>query len=312
MHIHNTAPLEHEHSYLSGHEIKNERRTWWVVGITSAMMLAEITCGLLFNSMALLAEGWHMSTHAGALGITAFAYFFARKQASNPSFTFGTGKVSALGGFTSAIVLAMVALLIIFESGERFLHPKAIVFNEAIAIASLGLLINIICAWLLRDDHTHTHDDNEEPQEHHEHHHDHNLRAAYIHVLADAFTSILTISALIMGKYWGWVWMDPAMGIVGSFVIANWSVGLIRQSSKVLLDSTPDTALETQIRTTIERDADNKITDLHLWCIAPGKFSAIISLVTDMPQPPHHYKSLISGFDRLAHVTVEVNKCGSL
>jgi cation diffusion facilitator family transporter len=304
MHVHNTAALSHEHHYASGHEHRNERRTLYVVALTSVMMVVEITCGYFFNSMALFADGWHMSTHAGALGIAAFSYVFARKQANNPRFTFGTGKVGSLGGFTSAIILAMIALWVAVESLARLFAPKAINFNEAILIASAGLAVNVVSALLLKDDHHHDHD-----HEHDHHHHDHNMRAAYVHVLADAVTSILAIGALLTGKYWGWVWMDPLMGIVGSAVIANWSFGLMRQTSKVLLDHTPDADLEISIREAIERDADNKVTDLHLWHIAPGRFSAIISLVTDQPQPPSHYKNLLHDFYHLAHVTVEVNAC---
>jgi len=307
MHIHNTAPHQHKHIYFSGHEYRNERRTWWVVGLTAVMMMVEITCGTAFNSMALLADGWHMSTHVGALGIAAFAYFFARKQAQNPRFTFGTGKVGALGGFTSAIILAMVALLVTWESVARFIHPLPIVYDEAIGIAFAGFCVNIISAWMLSGDHSHDH-----PHSHdhsHAHHHDHNLRAAYMHVLADAFTSVLAIIALLLGKYCGLIRMDAVMGMIGSLVIANWSVGLLRQTSGVLLDNLPDTKLEAAIRGAIERDADNQVTDLHVWNIAPNQLSVIVSLVTDAPKPPHYYKALLGEFHSLAHITVEVNKC---
>jgi len=288
--------------YFSGHERDHERRTWIVVGITAAMMLAEIICGIVFHSMALLADGWHMSTHAGALGIAGFAYVFARRQARNPRFTFGTGKVSALGGYTSAVILGVIAVLVAAESVARFFHPVAIVFNEAIFIAVLGLSVNVISAWLLKSDHhDHIYDD-------HSHHHDPNLRAAYMHVLADAFTSLLAIFALVLGKYQGWVWLDPAVALIGCLVIANWALGLLRQSSALLLDQSPE-ALGRSIRGAVEADADNQVTDLHLWHLAPGKLSAIISLVTDDPKPPRHYKTLLHAFDELVHVTVEVNRC---
>ncbi|MDE3016194.1 MAG: CDF family Co(II)/Ni(II) efflux transporter DmeF [Pseudomonadota bacterium] len=301
-HIHDTSFLEHDHHYVSGHELHSERRTMYVVSLTAAMMLLEIVCGYVFNSMALLADGWHMSTHAGALGIAAFAYVYARRQARNPRFTFGTGKVGALGGFTSAIILAMIALLVISQSLSRLHHAVPIVYDEAIVIAVVGLGVNLLSAWLLRENHHH-HDHE------HDRHHDHNLRAAYIHVLADAVTSILAIGALIAGKYLGWIWMDPVMGIVGSFIIAHWSIGLMRRTGAELLDQAPEVGLEQAIRGAIERDADNKVTDLHLWHIAPGKLSAIVSLVTDRPQPPKHYKALLREFHHLVHVTVEVNTC---
>jgi cation diffusion facilitator family transporter len=306
MHIHNTAPLKHEHTYLSGHEQEHERRTWMVVGITLVMMIAEIVCGVTFHSMALLADGWHMSTHAGALGIAGFAYLFARKEARNPRFTFGTGKVGALGGYTSAVILAIIAFLVAAESLARLLHPVPIIFNEAIFVAALGLAVNMLSAWLLRDDDHHH--DHEHDHAHH-HHHDPNLRAAYTHVLADAFTSLLAITALCFGKYQGWVWLDPLVGIIGSCVIANWALRLLRQSSSLLLDNAPDERLAALIREKMEADADNQVTDLHLWHVAPGKLSAIISLITDEPKPPRHYKTLLRDFHQIVHVTVEVNRC---
>jgi cation diffusion facilitator family transporter len=317
MHVHNAKPLEHDHSYFSGHEQEHERRTWIVVGITATMMVAEIICGVAFHSMALLADGWHMSTHAGALGIAGFAYLFARRQAGNPRFTFGTGKVGALGGYTSAVILAVIAFLVAAESLERLFHPVAINFNEAILVASLGLAVNLFSAWLLRDDHHHDHDhhhghdhdDHHDDHHEHAHHHDPNLRAAYLHVLADAFTSLLAIAALSLGKYRGWVQLDPLVGIVGSLVIANWAAGLLRLSSALLLDNSPDETLQQAIRKTVEADADNQVTDLHLWHVAPGKLSAIISLITDDPRPPAHYKALLKDFGQIVHVTVEVNRC---
>jgi cation diffusion facilitator family transporter len=264
--------------------------------------------------MALLADGWHMSTHAGALGIAGFAYLFARRQAASPRFTFGTGKVSALGGYTSAVILGIVAILVAAESIARLVHPVAIVFNDAIAVAALGLFVNLISAWLLRDDHHHHHHDHHHDHDHHHahvhhHHHDPNLRAAYVHVLADALTSLLAIGGLLLAKYWGWTWCDPLVGLIGSFVIASWAIGLLRQSGTLLLDSIPDMGLEKAIREAVEKDADNQVTDLHLWHVAPGKLSAIISLVTDEPKPPRHYKQLLEGFDDIVHVTVEVNRC---
>lgn len=309
MHTHNTAPLTHEHTYLSGHERDHERRTWLVVVITFVMMVAEITCGILFHSMALLADGWHMSTHVGVLAIAGFAYVFARKQARNPRFTFGTGKVSALGGYTSAVILAVIVLLVGAESVARLLHPVAIVFNDAIFVASIGLCVNLLSAWLLRDDDHHYYPMHDHDHPHtHTHTHDPNMRAAYMHVLADAVTSVLAIIALVVGKYWGWIWLDPVVGLIGCFVIANWAKGLLTQSGILLLDNAPS-EIAKSIRGTIEADADNQVTDLHLWHVAPGKLSAIISLITDTPRPPRHYKALLAKYDQIVHVTVEVNRC---
>ncbi len=302
MHVHNTAPHEHDHRYVSGHELENERRTWYVVGLTAIMMAAEILCGMRFNSMALLADGWHMATHVGALGIAGLAYFMARKHAQSRYFSFGTGKMNALGGFTSATILALIAVGVAGESVWRLIHPSPIVFNDAIFVALLGLAVNIVCARLLKEEHSHAHG--------HDHpHHDHNMRAAYTHVLADAVTSIFAVGALLLGKYFGWHWADPLMGIIGSVVILNWSWSLMRRASFMLLDFTPDPALEEAVREAIEHDSDNKVADYHLWQVAPGKISAIISLVTHEPKPPKYYKALLKDFPQLVHVTVEVNKC---
>jgi len=307
-HNHDMEHLRHEHFYLTAQDKKSERRVFIVVGITTAMMLLEITCGLIFNSMALLADGWHMSTHAGALGIAAFAYFFARKNARNQDYSFGTGKVNALGGFTSAVMLGMIAILVAADSVYRLYAPKIINFNEAIAVAFLGLIVNVLSVWLLREDHHHHHDHTDHHHEH-EHHHDHNLKAAYLHVIADAFTSLLAVFALSMGKFFGFVWMDAVIGIIGSCVIAQWSYGLLKTTSRILLDQTPDKDTEQKIRAAIENDSDNKIADFHLWHIAPGRLSAIISIVTDSPKPVEHYKNLLKNFTEIDHLTIEVNKC---
>jgi len=306
-HNHDMEHLRHEHFYLTAKDKKSERRVFIVVGITTLMMLLEIAGGLIFNSMALLADGWHMSTHAGALGITAFAYFFARKNARNQDYSFGTGKVNALGGFTSAVMLGMIAILVAADSVYRLYAPKPIDFNEAIAVAFLGLIVNILSVWLLReDDHHHHHDHG-----HEDHHHDHNLKAAYLHVIADAFTSLLAVFALTMGKFFGFIWMDAVIGIIGSCVIAQWSYGLLKTTSRILLDQTPDKETEQKIRAAIENDSDNKIADFHLWNIAPGRMSAIISIVTDQPRPVEYYKNLLKDFTEIDHLTIEVNKCRS-
>lgn len=307
MHIHSLDQWRHTHDFHidSSH---GERRTFYVVVLTAVMMVVEIAAGYIYGSMALLADGWHMGTHVAALGIALFAYRYARRNAKNPYFSFGTGKVSSLGGFASAIALAVVALLMGLESVERLLAPQSIHFNEAIVVASVGLVVNLVSAWLLQSGHDHAHDHHGHAGHHH-HHHDHNLRAAYLHVLADALTSVLAIVALLSGKAFGWIWMDALMGIVGAIVIARWSFGLVRETSGVLLDGMPDRKLADDVQRAIESDADNRIADLHLWQVGPNRFSAIISLVTHQPRNPEHYKGLLEGLDRLTHTTIEVNGC---
>jgi cation diffusion facilitator family transporter len=302
MHTQSIEQWQHAHSFLGAAHGSHERRTWVVVGLASAMMVGEIAGGLLFGSVALMADGLHMSTHAGALLIAALAYLFARRYAGDQRFAFGTGKFGDLAGFTSAVVLALIALLIGYEAIIRLFNPVAIAFNEALPVATLGLLVNIASAWLLRDD------------DHHEHahgaqHHDLNLRAAYLHVLADAATSVLAILALSLGLVFGWAWTDPLAGLAGAVVIANWSWGLAWQASSVLLDATPDSGLANRIRDALETGAD-RITDLHLWRIGPGHCGAIISLVSRRPQPPAEYKAALAEFRELSHITIEVEACG--
>ncbi len=272
------------------------------------MMAIEIGGGWLFGSMALLADGWHMGTHAAALGIALFAYIYARRHANDPGYAFGTGKVSVLGGFTSAVVLLLIALLMAVESLQRLISPQAIRFNEAILVAGLGLAVNLFSAFLLQDQNEHHH----EPHQEHEHEHahggqDHNLRAAYLHVLADALTSILAIFALLTGKALGWIWMDALMGIVGAVVITRWSFGLLHDTSQILLDAHPIHEFSTKIKDLLEGDGDNLVCDLHIWWVGTNQFAAAISLVTHFPQPVEHYKALLSGCGELAHVTIEVN-----
>ncbi len=274
-----------------------------MVLLTAFMMVIEIAAGYHYGSMALLADGWHMGTHVAALSISLFAYSYARRHAKNPSFSFGTGKVGSLGGFASAIALAVVALLMGLESTERLLFPQSIRFNEAIVVAVVGLIVNLVSAWMLQDGHSHAHGHD------HDHHHDHNLRAAYLHVIADALTSVLAIVALLCGKVFGWAWMDALMGMVGAIIISKWSLGLIRGTSGVLLDATPDNELSDEIRQAIESDSDNRISDLHLWCVGPNQFAAIISLVTHDPREPEYYKGLLADLDGLSHTTIEVNGC---
>jgi cation diffusion facilitator family transporter len=253
-----------------------------------------------------------MATHVAAFGITIFAYRYARQQAHNPRYTYGTGKVSILGGFTSAVALAVVALVMALESVVRLMQPYTIQFNEAIAIAVLGLSINLLSAVLLQGSaghhhHGETHHHHSRHQRH-DHHHDHNLKAAYFHVLADALTSVLAIVALTAGKFLGWVWLDAVMGFVGAFVISRWAYGLVRETGLILLDGCADTQIKRDILNLIEADADNRVTDLHVWCLAPDRLAATIALVTHYPQPPDHYKTLLTALN-LAHVVVEVNPC---
>lgn len=307
MHIHTIENWQHDHDFSVKND-KGERRTKYVLILTTITMIVEIIAGSIFGSMALLADGWHMGTHVAAFMITIFAYRYARKHADNPAYAFGTGKVSVLGGFASAIALAVVALVMLIESMQRIVDPHTIQFNEAIAVACLGLFINIVSAFLLKDDHHHHHE-NDHGDEHHHHHHDHNLRAAYMHVLADALTSLLAIIALVSGKYFGWNWLDPVMGIVGAIIITRWSYGLIKQTSPILLDGSIEAEYQSAIRNTIEKDSDNLVSDIHIWKVGANHYAAIISLVTRYPKSTDYYKGLLIGFHQLSHTTIEVNVC---
>jgi cation diffusion facilitator family transporter len=315
MHSQTLENWRHDHVFLGAAHDRNERRTWLVVGLTAAMMVAEIAGGSIFGSMALLADGWHMSTHAGALAIAAFAYRFARSHARDPRFAFGTGKLGDLAGFTSAIVLALIALGIGYESAVRLFQPVVIHYEEAIAIAVVGLGVNLASAWLLggepHHEHVHDHDDHADHDDHHHghhHHHDHNLRAAYWHVLADALTSVLAIAGLLVARFYGWTWLDPVIGIVGAGVIARWSWGLIRDSGSILLDAAPNRALDAAIRQKLEIGHD-RIADLHVWRLGPGHNAAIVSLVADEPESVEHYKERLENIAGLSHVTIEVHRC---
>lgn len=300
---------------LSG-QAAGERATWQVIVITTVMMVVEIAAGWAFGSMALLADGWHMASHAGALGITAFAYSFARRHAGNPRFTFGTGKVSSLAGFTSAVVLAMVALLMAWESGLRLVHPVSIHYGEALLVAVVGLLVNLASAWLLGGhghDHDHGHDHHGHEHDHdHEHcegHQDHNLRAAYLHILADALTSVTAIGALLAGRYLGWAFLDPLMGLAGSALIGWWSWGLLRDTSQVLLDHTPDEALAEEIQRRMRAEGST-VTDLHLWRAGPGQQLLILALAVppDAPADPEYYKARLRELEHIFHVSVEITR----
>ena len=280
-----------------------ERRTRIVIGVTAAMMVVEIAVGLMSHSMALLADGWHMSTHVIAFLITAVAYYVARTQAGNARFSFGTGKIGVLGGFTSAVVLSIVAFLMAGESVHRLFVPLEIHFNEAIGIACIGLLVNLGCAVLLADRH-------HESGSGSSHREDLNLRAAYLHVLADAFTSVLAITALTGGKFFGWAWLDPVVGIVGSGVVFSWAYTLLRDTSGILLDRTPASSdLPQEIRRAVESDGDSLVTDLHVWQVGIGKFAAMISIVAHEPKSCDSYRALLRGHGELVHVTIETHLC---
>jgi cation diffusion facilitator family transporter len=310
MHTHSIEPWRHSHVFLGARHDRHELRTWCVVALTAAMMAAEIVGGTMFGSMAVVADGWHMSTHAGALGIAAFAYRFARRHARDPRFSFGTGKIGELAAFASAVILALIALLIGYEALTRFVAPVAIDFREAMVLATLGLCVNLASAWLLferHEHHHHAHGDHDH-QHHHHHGHDTNLRAAYVHVLADALTSVLAILALGCGLLFGWVWMDPLMALVGVAVILSWSFGLVRSSGAVLVDMVPDRHLVRTIRERIEV-GDDRVSDLHLWRLGPGHTGVIAAVVSDRPLAPSVYKARLEGIEGLSHVTVEVHPC---
>jgi cation diffusion facilitator family transporter len=303
MHSRTMHEWRHEHVFLGAAHERNERRTWAVVALTAGTMAVEIVGGLMFGSMALLADGWHMSTHAGALAIAAFAYRYARRHARDSRFAFGTGKLGDLAGFASAVVLAMVALMIGYESALRLFQPVPIHYAEATSIAVAGLAVNLLSAWLLGGDRHHDHHDHD-----HGDHHDHNIRAAFWHVVADAFTSVLAIAGLLAAWAYGWTWLDPAIGMLGALVIAHWSWRLIRDSGAVLLDAAPNAALVASIRTRLEQGHD-RIADLHVWRLGPGHYGAIVALVADEPLPVDAYKMRLSDIAELSHVTVEVHRC---
>ncbi|MEO7774057.1 MAG: CDF family Co(II)/Ni(II) efflux transporter DmeF [Steroidobacteraceae bacterium] len=295
-------------SFLGAHHERNERRTWAVVVITTVMMIAEIAGGAWFGSMALVADGWHMATHAAALSIAALAYRYARAHANDPRFAFGTGKVGELAGFASAVTLGLIALLIGWESVNRLLAPQAIAFDQAIAIAVLGLVVNLVSAAFLHDNGRDPHHDDDDHQHEHEHHHDTNLRAAYLHVLADALTSILAILGLLAGRQLGWNWMDPVAGILSGLVIAKWSIGLMRSAGRSLLDARDTEALRLRIRERLQTTPADEVVDLHLWRLGPGHDALMVSIASDAPATPDVYKARLSGLPGLSHITVEVNR----
>jgi cation diffusion facilitator family transporter len=314
----------HSHDFSTAEERRAEGRTRAVVALTFAFMVVELLAGWLTGSMALLADGWHMGSHAAALGVAAYAYAFARRHRANPRFTFGTGKVSSLAGYSSALLLGGGALWMLVESLRRLAEPVPIHYGEALLVAALGLGINLLSAWLLgHRDHTqehgqgpvgpaHHHHMQADPDDHHHAHahpQDHNLRAAYLHVLADALTSVLALVALTLGMALGWGFLDPLMGVAGAFLVGHWALGLARDSAAVLLDASDHGDMAQRVRQAIEADADNQVADLHLWRVGPGGRACIVSLVTHQPRPVEHYRALLAGLPGLLHVTVEVNQC---
>jgi cation diffusion facilitator family transporter len=319
----------HSHVFLGEDHSRAERRTWAVIILCLVMMVAEIVGGAMFGSLALIADGLHMSTHAGALLLAALAYTFARRYATDTNFTFGTGKFGDLAGYSSAIVLAMIALLIGYEAITRFFDPVPIAFNEAIPIAALGLLVNIASAWLLAGGHghdhghshghPHPHDHDHDDQHDHaahdradeKHHRDNNMRAAVVHVMADAAVSVLVIVGLLLARAFGWLWMDPLAGLIGALVIASWSISLLRDTGSILLDRMPDPDMAGKIRAAIEGEGD-EVVDLHLWRLGPGHLGAIVSVATSQPREALHYRQQLAHFPDLSHLTVEVQRLSQM
>jgi cation diffusion facilitator family transporter len=295
------------HDFRHAGERHAEKRLWWVIGITLITMLAELIGGYTFGSMALVADGWHMGSHAAALSISVLGYVAARRFTGHARFTFGTGKIGPLAGYSSALLLGGVALVMAIQSIVRLIDPVAVRFDEALAIAAVGLAVNLACAWLLRERphaHAHRHD------AHAGHHHDHNLAAAYLHVLADALTSLLAIAALLGGKLFGWIALDAAMGLVGAVVIAHWSLGLMRRSGRVLLDAEDTGPLVDRVRRLLEANPRTRVADLHVWRIGMNAYACIATIVTHADLPAEAFKRMLAQIPEIRHVTVEVNHAG--
>jgi cation diffusion facilitator family transporter len=305
MHTQRLDWWQHEHVFGQDQVKAGEGRTLLVVLLTSAMMLVEIAAGLAFGSMALLADGLHMASHASALGISLFAYVYARRLAGHPRYSFGTGKVNALAGFASAVLLVIFAAVMAWESIVRLVHPIPIALDQALVVAVAGLLVNGASAWILAGPGHHDHGDHG----HHHHRHDHNLRAAYLHVLADALTSVLAIFALLAAKFFAATWLDPVMGVVGAALVTRWSLGLLRDTSRVLLDAQLSGGAIDRLRQALEAQGDTRVADLHLWSIGPGIQAAAIVVVSDEPRAPDNYRRLIPPDLHVVHATVEVQRC---
>jgi cation diffusion facilitator family transporter len=307
MHVDTLKQISHEHDF-GGNAQDNEKRTLKVILLTGITMCVEIIAGVLTGSMALLADGWHMGTHAFALGIAYFAYVMARRFSGSPKFGFGTGKFGILAGYTSALFLGGTAIYMIVESFRRFFNPVTISFDEAILVAIVGLAVNVLSIWMLHSkeanhhDHSHHHD-------HDHHHHDHNLRAAYLHVLADALTSVLAIVALVSGKFFGWSFLDPMMGIVGGILIARWAWGLLRSSAFILLDGNGDSKIRDAVVNAIESDGDSRVSDLHVWPLNSNALATAITIVTKGNRTPPEYGSRLAHITRLKHATIEIHNC---
>ena len=318
------APWQHPFD-VDPHARQRMRRTAWVIALTFVTMVFEIAFGYLTGSMALTADGWHMGSHVAALGVAVFAYYYAERHAANPRFTFGTGKVSALGGYTSALLLALVALALVWESVARLLSPQKIAYDEALLVAVIGLVVNLASAVILGGghDHDHDHDHGHEPEAAHGHDDPHgmtepegrgqeavdpNYRGAFLHVLADAFTSVLAIAALAAGKWGGWAWFDPLIGLVGAAVILYWSAGLARTAMRSLLDAEDFGALEHEIVERLQRDGLTRVTDLHVWRLGPQTYACIVTLDSPQPESARQYKERLKDLSALSHLTIEVNR----
>ena len=321
------SPFKHEHSFGQDEKRKGESRTLIVIVITAVMMVVEISTGIAFGSMALLADGMHMASHTLALGINFFAYIYARRHAHDARFSFGTGKVNALGGFSGAILLALFAIMMAWESVERLISPTEIAFNSAIIVAIIGLIVNGASVFILGDNHSHGHDHDHSHDHHHHdhphehpahkedrhghdhhhdgHHHDHNLRSAYLHVMADALTSVTAIIALLAAKYFGWIWMDPIMGIVGSLLVAKWSIGLLKQTSGTLLDHQASPQIVDSVRQSVEKEGEILISDLHVWSIGPNIYSVIVAVLTSNTDAAKAIRSQLDS-SLFPHITVEI------
>lgn len=313
-----SSPWTHAHAFDEGNPLA-EKRTFWAVLLTAAMMVAEIAGGWLSNSMALLADGWHMSSHAMALGLSVLAYGAARRYAHDRRFAFGTWKIEVLAGYTSALLLVGIAGLMLYQSVQRLLAPAAIHYDEAIAIGAVGLLVNLACAWLLKDGHQHAHHGHDHghghahshghEHDHHAHGHDLNLRSAYLHVVADAATSVLALIALVCGKLWGASWLDPLMGIAGAVLVAVWAYGLLRATGRVLLDAEMDGPLADEVRDVIAASPlPATICDLHVWRVGKGQYACILALATRADVTPDYFKRQLAIHEELVHVSVEINR----